>query len=181
ARIVNNGIRAGDVLDRIRALIKKVPARTDGFDINDAIIDVVALTRGELSSNGVLLQTQFAQGLPLIQGDRVQLQQVILNLIVNAIEAMSGVREGTRELWISTEINASNGARVAVRDSGPGLDPASLEHLFDAFYTTKSSGMGMGLSICRSIIESHGGRIWAEANVPQGATVQFTLPWQTAS
>ena len=181
ARIVNDGIRAGDVVDRIRALIKKVPARTDRFDINYAILDVVALTRSELSSNGVSLQTQFAQGLPLIQGDRVQLQQVILNLIVNAIEAMNGVSEGARELRISTETNESNGALVAVRDSGPGLDPASLKQLFDAFYTTKSSGMGMGLSICRSIIESHGGRIWAEANVPQGATVQFTLPWQTAS
>jgi PAS domain S-box-containing protein len=181
ARIVNDGIRAGDVVDRIRALIKKVPARTDRFDINDAIIDVVALTRSELLSNGVSLQTQFAQGLPLVQGDRVQLQQVILNLIVNAIEAVSGVSEGARELRISTEINASNGALVAVQDSGPGLDPASLEHLFDAFYTTKSSGMGMGLSICHSIIEAHGGRIWAEANVPQGATFQFTLPWQASS
>jgi PAS domain S-box-containing protein len=181
ARIVNDGIRAGDVIDRIRALIKKVPARTDRFDINDAIVDVVALTRSELSSHGVSLQTRFAQGLPLVQGDRVQLQQVILNLIVNAIEAMSGVSEGARELRISTEINASNGALVAVQDSGPGLGPARLEQLFDAFYTTKSSGMGMGLSICHSIIEAHGGRIWAEANVPRGATFQFTLPWQTAS
>jgi PAS domain S-box-containing protein len=180
SRILNSGIRAGNVLDRIRALIQKVPARTDRFDINDTILDVVALTRSELSSNRVSLQTQFAQGLPLVQGDRVQLQQVILNLIVNAIEAMSGVSEA-RELWISTEINASTGALVAVRDSGPGLDPASLEHLFDAFYTTKSSGMGMGLSICRSIIEAHGGRIWAEANVPQGAAFQFTLPSQAAS
>jgi PAS domain S-box-containing protein len=181
ARIVNDGIRAGEVVDRIRALIKKVPARTDRFDINDAIVDVVALTRSELSSNGVSLQTQFAQGLPLIQGDRVQLQQVILNLIVNAIEAMNGVSDGARELRISTEINESSGALVAVQDSGPGLDPASLEQLFDAFYTTKSSGMGMGLSICQSIIIAHGGRIWAEANVPQGATFQFTLPWQAAS
>ena len=180
ARIVNSGIRAGNVLDRIRALIKKVPARTDRFDINDTIIDVLALTRSELSSNSISLQTQFAQGLPLVQGDRVQLQQVILNLIVNAIEAMSGVSEA-RELWISTEINALTGALVAVRDSGPGLDPASLEHLFDAFYTAKSSGMGMGLSICRSIIEAHGGRIWAEANVPQGAAFQFMLPSQAAS
>jgi len=181
ARIVNDGMRAGDVIHRIRAIIQKVPARTDRFDINDAISDVVALTRSELSSNGVSLQTQFAQGLPLIEGDRVQLQQVILNLIVNAIEAMSGVSERERELSISTEINASDGALVAVRDSGPGLDSARLEHLFDAFYTTKSSGMGMGLSICRSIIEAHGGRIWAEANVSQGATFQFTLPWQAAS
>jgi PAS domain S-box-containing protein len=180
ARIVSNGIRAADVIDRIRALIKKVPARTDRFDINDAIIDVVALTRSELSSNGVSLQTQFAQGASLIQGDRVQLQQVILNLIVNAVEAMSGVSGGPRELWISTELDASNGALIAVRDSGPGLDPASLEHLFDAFYTTKSSGMGMGLSICRSIIEAHGGQIWAQANVPQGTMVRFTLPWQAA-
>ena len=180
SRILNSGIRAGNVLDRIRALIQKVPARTDRFDINDTILDVVALTRSELSSNRVSLQTQFAQGLPLVQGDRVQLQQVILNLIVNAIEAMSGVSEA-RELWISTEINASTGALVAVRDSGPGLDPASLEHLFDAFYTTKSSGMGMGLSICRSIIEAHGGRIWAEANVPQGAAFQFTLSSQAAA
>jgi PAS domain S-box-containing protein len=180
SRILNSGIRAGHVLDRIRALIQKVPPRTDRFDINDTILDVVALTRSELSSNRVSLQTQFAEGLPLVQGDRVQLQQVILNLIVNAIEAMRGVSEA-RELWIGTEINASIGALVAVRDSGPGLDPASLEHLFDAFYTTKSSGMGMGLSICRSIIEAHGGRIWAEANVPQGAAFQFTLPSQAAS
>jgi PAS domain S-box-containing protein len=181
ARIVNDGMRAGNVVDRIRALIKKVPARRDRFDINDAIVDVVALARSELSSSGVSLQTQFAQGLPLIQGDRVQLQQVMLNLIVNAIEAMSGVSEGARKLWISTEMDASNGALVAVRDSGPGLDPASLERLFDAFYTTKASGMGIGLSICRSIIEAHGGRIWAEVNIPQGAAFQFTLPWQAAS
>src|SRR5260370_5975908 len=157
-RIVKDGIRAGDVVDRIDALIKKVHARTDRFDIDDAITDVVALTRGERSSNGVSLQTQFAQGLPLIQGDRVQLQQVILNLIVNAIEAMSDVSKGGRELSISTEINASNGTLNAVRDSGPGLDQASLEHLFDAFYTTNSTGMGMGLSIFQSIIKAHGAR-----------------------
>jgi C4-dicarboxylate-specific signal transduction histidine kinase len=177
ARIVTNGIRAGDVIGRIRALIiDKVPTRTDRVDINDTIIEVVALIRSELSSNGVSLQTQFAQGLPLMQGDRVQLQQVILNLIVNAIEAMSSMSEGVRELWISTEVHASNDALVAVRDSGPGLDPASLERLFDAFYTTKSSGMGMGLSICRSIIEAHGGRLWAEVNEPQGAIFRFTVP-----
>jgi signal transduction histidine kinase len=181
ARIANDGKRAGDVIQRIRSLSKKVPARTDRFDINDAIIDVVALTRSELSSNGVSLQTQFAQDLPLIQGDRVQLQQVMLNLIVNAIEAMSGVSESARKLWISTETDASNGTLVAVRDSGRGFDSASLEQLFDAFYTTKSSGMGMGLSICHSIIEAHGGRIWAEANVPQGAAFQFTLPRPAAT
>jgi PAS domain S-box-containing protein len=179
--IIKDANRAGDVIGRIRELIKKTPPRKDWVDINDAIIDVVALTHSKLVSNSVSLQTRFAESMPPIHGDRVQLQQVILNLIVNAIEAMSGVSGAARELWISTEINASNGALVAVGDSGLGLDPASLEHLFDAFYTTKSSGMGMGLSICRSIIEAHGGRIWAEGNVPQGATFRFTLPWQAAS
>jgi C4-dicarboxylate-specific signal transduction histidine kinase len=179
--IIKDANRAGDVIGRIRELIKKTPPRKDWVDINDAIIDVVALTHSKLVSNGVSLQTRFAESIPPIHGDRVQLQQVILNVIVNAIEAMSGVSEAARELWISTEIDSSSGALVAVRDSGLGLDPVSLEHLFDAFYTTKSSGMGMGLSICRSIIEAHGGRIWAEGNVPQGATFRFTLPWQAAS
>jgi signal transduction histidine kinase len=179
--IVKDANRAGEVIGRIRELIKKAPQRKDWVDINDAITDVVALTRSELVSNGVSFHTQFAQGMAPIHGDRVQLQQVILNLIVNAIEAMSGMSAVARELWISTEIDGSNGALVAVRDSGPGLDPAALERLFDAFYTTKTSGMGMGLSICRSIIEAHGGRIWAEANTPQGATFRFTLPWQAAS
>jgi signal transduction histidine kinase len=152
-----------------------MPPRRDQLDINESIREVVALTRSELLRNGVSLQTQFAAGLPLICGDRVQLQQVILNLIINAIEAMSGTSEGMRELRISTEEDASSGVLVTVRDSGPGLDPASLDRLFDAFYTTKPGGMGMGLSICRSIIEAHEGRVWATANVPQGAVFQFTL------
>jgi signal transduction histidine kinase len=114
--------------------------------------------------------------LPLIRGDRVQLQQVLLNLIVNAIEATSGAREGLRGLLISTQKDASNAVLVALRDSGPGLDPESLGRLFDPFYTTKPSGMGMGLSICRSIIEAHGGKIWATANQPRGAAFHFTLP-----
>jgi PAS domain S-box-containing protein len=175
-RIANDGLRAADVIHRIRAMIKKVPVRIDRLDINDIISDVVTLTRSELSDNGVSLQIQFAQGLPPVQGDRVQVQQVILNLIMNAIEAMNGVSDRAKQLSISTGMEASNGALVAVRDSGPGLDPASLRHLFEPFYTTKSSGMGMGLSICRSIIEAHEGRIWAEANAPQGATFQFVLP-----
>jgi signal transduction histidine kinase len=113
--------------------------------------------------------------LPQIEGDRVPLQQVILNLIMNAIEAMSGVDEGRRELLISTRKAEPNGVLVGVRDSGPGLAPATLERVFDAFYTTKSGGLGMGLSICRSIIEAHGGRLWASANVPRGATFEFTV------
>jgi PAS domain S-box-containing protein len=174
-RIVNNAARAGDVIGRIRDLVRKAPPRKDGLEINEAIREVIALTRSEVVKNGVSVQTQLAQGLPLIQGDRVQLQQVILNLIINAVEAMSATGEGSRELLISTGKAESDGVLVAVRDSGPGLAPASFERLFEAFYTTKPGGLGMGLSICRSIIEAHRGRLWATANVPQGAVFQFTL------
>jgi PAS domain S-box-containing protein len=174
-RIVNNAARAGDVIGRIRDLVRKAPPRKDGLEINEAIREVIALTRSEVVKNDVSVQTQLAQGLPLIQGDRVQLQQVILNLIINAVEAMSATGEGSRELLISTGKAESDGVLVAVRDSGPGLAPASFERLFEAFYTTKPGGLGMGLSICRSIIEAHRGRLWATANVPQGAVFQFTL------
>jgi PAS domain S-box-containing protein len=180
-RIVKDGNRAGDVIGRIRALVKKGPLANARLEINEAILEVIALAHGELVKNGVPVRTQLAQGLPSIQGDRVQLQQVVLNLVVNAIEAMSGVNEGARELGISTEVDASNCVLVTVRDAGPGLRVANLEHLFDAFFTTKSGGMGMGLSICRSIIEAHGGRVWATTNVPHGACFQFSLPGQDAS
>ncbi len=173
--IIKDGNRAGDVIGRIRALVNKVPPRKDCLEINEAILEVIALTHGEAVKNSVSLQTQLAAGLLLIQGDRVQLQQVILNLIVNAVEAMSGVSEGSRELLISTGKDSS-GVLVAVQDSGPGLNPKSFDRLFDAFYTTKPGGMGMGLSICRSIVEAHGGRIWASRTAGPGATVQFTLP-----
>ena len=176
ARIVENSNRAGDVIDRIRALVKKAPQRKDRLEINGAIREVIELTRGEAEKNGVSVRTQLADDLPLIQGDRVQLQQVILNLIVNALQAMSGVGDGARELLISTGTAESDGVLVTVRDSGPGLPPSSLERLFDAFYTTKADGMGMGLSICRSIIEAHGGRLWASENLPRGAVFQFTAP-----
>ena len=174
--IVRDGNRAGAVIARIRALIKKAPARKDSLDINEAIREVIVLTRGEAVKNGVSVQTQLASGLPSVQGDRVQLQQVLLNLIMNAIEAMSGMSEGTRELRISTGEPESGGVVVAVCDSGPGLAPEAFGRLFEAFHTTKSSGMGMGLSICRSIIEAHGGRVWASVNEPRGAVFQFTLP-----
>jgi signal transduction histidine kinase len=160
----------------MRALVRKAPPRKDPLDINEVIRDVIALTRSELHRTGTALQTQLADGLPLVPGDRIQLQQVMLNLILNAVEAMSGSAEGWRELLISTEEDGANGVRVAVRDCGPGLEPESLERFFDAFYTTKTDGMGMGLSICRSIIEAHGGRVWATPNSPQGAAFQFTLP-----
>jgi PAS domain S-box-containing protein len=175
-RIVRNGRRAGDVISRIRALVAKAPSRKDRLDINDTIREVIALTGSELRRSGTSLQTQLADGLPLVPGDRIQLQQVMVNLILNAVEAMSGADEGSRELLISTEEDGANGVRIAVRDGGPGLKLESLDRLFDAFYTTKPDGMGMGLSICRSIIEAHGGRVWATPNVPRGAVLQFTLP-----
>jgi len=159
---VENGNRAGEVISRIRALIKKAPPRKDGVTINDAILEVVALTHGEAVKNRVSVRTRLAEGLPTIEGDRVQLQQVILNLIINAIEAMSGQNEAPRELLLSTEKAEPDGVLVAVRDSGPGLAPEALGRLFEAFYTTKTSGMGMGLSICRSIVEAHGRTIVGE-------------------
>ena len=172
SHIVKEGKRAGEVVARIPALIKKAPARKDAVAINDAILAVIALTRTEAANNGVSVRTQLAEGLPRVQGDRVQLQQVVLNLIINAIEAMRDVGEEERELFISTR-NEPDGVSVEVRDSGPGFAPETLEHVFAGFYTTKPGGLGMGLSICRSIIEAHGGRLWASANLPRGASFQF--------
>jgi signal transduction histidine kinase len=174
--IIKDGNRAGGVIGRIRALIKKVPPRHDQLDINDAILEVIEVTRSELLRNDVSLQTEVAKGLPLIRGDRIQLQQIVLNLIMNAVEAMSDVSKGARDFLIRTVEDISNGVLVTVRDSGPGLNPESLERLFDPFHTTKPGGMGMGLSICRSIIEAHGGQVWAAPNLPQGATFDFSVP-----
>jgi signal transduction histidine kinase len=175
--IVKEGNRAGEVVERVRALIKKAPARKDAVAIDDAILEVIALTRAEAANNSVSVRTQFAEGLPRVQGDRVQLQQVMLNLILNAIQSMSGVADGNRELQISIDAVPSEGSvRVGVRDTGPGLSPESLPRLFEPFYTTKPEGMGMGLSICRSIIEAHGGRLCAIPCEPQGALFQFTIP-----
>jgi PAS domain S-box-containing protein len=176
ARIVNDAKRAGEVINQVRALIKKAPARKDSVDVNNTVLDVIDLTRSEVLRHGVSLQTDLTTGLPLINGDRVGLQQVILNLILNAIEAMSCLDEGARELRISTNTDTSNGVLFAVRDTGPGLDPTSQDRLFEAFYTTKRDGMGMGLAICRSIIDTHGGRLWVTANEPRGAVFQFSLP-----
>jgi len=175
-RIIRDGRRASDIIGRIRALVRKAPPLTDQLDINEVMLEVIELTRSELRRSGTSLQTQLADGLPVIAGDRIQLQQVMLNLILNAVEAMRGPRETQRELLIRTEQDGPGGVLVAVQDSGPGLKPESLDRLFDAFYTTKPDGLGMGLSICRSIIEAHGGRVWATPNLPQGAAFQFTLP-----
>ena len=175
-RIVRDGSRAGEVIGRVRALVKKVPPRTDLFDINDAILEVIALTQSELQKHPVELRTHLSSDVPLVPADRVQLQQVILNLIVNAIDAMSGVGDRPRELVVGSGRSDPNDVFVEVRDSGPGLDPANLNRLFDSFYTTKPDGMGMGLSISRSIVEAHGGRLWATPNEPHGAVFRFTLP-----
>jgi signal transduction histidine kinase len=201
--VIAEGHRAGEIISRIRALAKKTPPQMDWLDINETIGEVLAMVRSAVQRNRVDPQTKLANDLPLILGDKIQLQQVILNLLINAIEAMSELNEGPRKLWASSQrftkmpalrprtLQAGKaddfGARawaeaegayvlIAVRDSGPGLDPKCLDRLFDAFYTTKPQGLGMGLAVSRSIIEAHGGGLWAEANVPRGAVFQFTLP-----
>ena len=173
--VVRDADRARDIVRRMRDHIKKARPRKDHFDLNAAINEVIVFARSAIVANGVSVQTRLAEALSPVYGDRVQLQQLILNLLMNAVEAIGSSEARARELLISTEQD-HKGALVAVRDSGPGIDPECLERIFAAFYTTKSNGMGMGLSICRSIVEAHGGRLWAEANEPRGALFQFTLP-----
>jgi PAS domain S-box-containing protein len=180
-RIVKDANRAGDVIGRIRELIKKAPPRKDRVDINEVIREVIELTRSETEKNGTSAQAALCGGLPLVEGDRIQLQQVVLNLTVNAVQAIGAVAEGPRELFITTAQAEPNGVLVAVKDSGPGLAPDSLQHLFAPFYTTKPGGLGMGLSICRSIIEAHGGRLWVTPNLPRGAIFYFTVPTHRAA
>jgi PAS domain S-box-containing protein len=172
--IVDNNRRAGEIVDGLRALIKREPPRKSHLNINEVIRDVIRLARREATNSGVSIQTRFDDDIPVIEGDRVQLQQVILNLIMNAVEAMSGMAEQAREIFISTA-NAGAGVHVEVRDTGPGLPPDTVAQLFDAFYTTKPNGLGLGLSICRSIVEAHGGLLRASNNVPHGAVFRFTL------
>ncbi|MBW5437558.1 PAS domain-containing protein [Bradyrhizobium canariense] len=173
--LVGDADRAGEIIDRIREQIKKEPPRKERFDLNVAINEVIALARSVTLRHGVAVQTRLGERVLSVLGDRVQLQQVLLNLILNAAEAMDSVEEGARELLISTQEDQA-GLVVAVRDSGPGIDPERLDQIFEAFYTTKPSGTGMGLSICRSIIHAHGGRLWVETNEPRGVVFQFTLP-----
>src|SRR5438552_2281650 len=176
AFVIAEGHRASEISGRIRALVTKAPSRKGRVDVNETILEVIALARSEVQSSGVSLRTRLGDELPLILGDRIQLQQVLLNLIINAIEAMNEVDDAPRELLISSARGDSQSVLVSVRDSGPGLNPDSLDRLFHAFHTTKPHGMGMGLAISRSIVEAHGGRLWAAANVPHGAVFQFTLP-----
>ena len=176
ACVVKDADRAKDIVGRVRDHIKKAPPRMELFDLNVAIDEVLVMVRNAIENHRVAVRTCLMEGEATVSGDRVQLQQVVLNLILNAMEAMSSVEEGARELSISTELSQPNGLLVAISDSGPGIDPEHLDRVFAPFYTTKTSGMGMGLSICRSIIDAHGGRLWAEANRPRGAIFQFTLP-----
>jgi signal transduction histidine kinase len=173
---VKDNDRASTVVGRIRELMRKAPTRTDIVNLNETVCEVIELTYGEVLKNRVSVRTQLADGLPLIQGDGVQLQQVILNLILNAVQAMGAVTNDSREVFITTSQTEPNEVCLGVQDTGPGLSPESLPRLFEPFYTTKHEGMGIGLSICRSIIEAHGGRLCAIPCEPQGALFQFTIP-----
>jgi len=174
-RIIRDGNRAGDVIGRIRTLLRKTGTEKELLDMNQAVREVVALAEGEVRRNGVALRTELTGDLPPILGDRVELEQVVLNLIMNAIEAMSAIGDRPRELVVRTQSGEVDQVCVTVQDSGIGLDPQSMGRIFDAFYTTKSQGMGMGLAISRSIVENHGGQLWAVPNEGPGATFQFTL------
>jgi C4-dicarboxylate-specific signal transduction histidine kinase len=176
ARIVRDGNRARDVIDRVRALVKKVPPRREFSDINEAIREVIALTQTEMQRSGASLQSRLADDLPLILADRVQLQQVFINLAVNAIEAMARSSDEPRGLTIVSGIGGAKEVFVEVQDTGPGLDPGKLDRLFQSFYTTKPDGIGMGLAISRSIAEAQGGRLSAGPHKPHGAVFRLTLP-----
>ena len=176
AAAVKDADRVGAIVDRTRALMQKASPRLDPVSMNEALQEVIELTRGEALKNGVSVKTEFAEGLPIIAGDRVQLQQVVLNLILNAVQAMGAVTEGAREVLITTRQIELYDLYVGVQDTGPGLSPETLSRLFEPFYTTKPNGMGMGLTICRSIVKSHGGRLWVSACQPHGALFQFAIP-----
>jgi C4-dicarboxylate-specific signal transduction histidine kinase len=176
--VVREALRARDVINGLRALVKKTPPQVQSFDLNEAIREVILITHGEAQENNISVETQLADSLPFVAGDRVQLQQVILNLVVNAIEAMRSHGEGNKGLLICTRKTKPNDVLVEVLDSGPGVPPGTVEQLFEPFYTTKTSGLGLGLSICRSIVEAHNGRLWASQNKPRGAAFHFTVPVQ---
>jgi C4-dicarboxylate-specific signal transduction histidine kinase len=176
ALVIADGHRAADIISRIRAMAQKAPPQKDWLDVNKTIQEVLALARSEIQRHGVALETHLSANVPVVLADHIQLQQVMLNLVMNAIEAMCGVSAGPRMLAVSSEAVGATEVVMAVRDSGPGFDPQHHGRLFDAFYTTKANGLGLGLAISHRIVEAHGGRLWASANVPHGAVVQFTVP-----
>jgi signal transduction histidine kinase len=175
-RIVDNGNRASNIIERIRELSKRSPIHRERLNINEVIREIINLTTTEIQQNRISLRIDLSDDLPLVLGDRIHLEQVLLNLILNAIEAIGSAKESPKEMLISTEKNELGDVLVAVLDSGGGLEANKLDRLFDAFYTTKPNGMGMGLAISRSIVEAHDGQIWAKPNAPRGAVFQFTLP-----
>jgi signal transduction histidine kinase len=175
-RTIRDGNRASDVIRRLRALFAKECVPAVALDLNEATREVIALCSSELQRNRMIVQLEFAEPLPSVSGDRVQLQQVILNLILNASDAMSGVDARPRQLKITTQLEEGERVLLCVQDVGVGFETDDVERVFDAFYTTKSNGMGMGLSISRSIIESHQGRLWARANEGPGTTFSFSIP-----
>ena len=164
------------MIGRVRSLAKRGPPQKDWLNVNETVREIVALTRREVEQNRISLRIHLSDDVPLVWADRIQLQQLILNLVMNAIEAISAVSDGPRDLLISSAKDEPNRVLLTIRDSGTGLAPGKLEEIFDAFYTTKRDGMGMGLAVSRSIIEAHGGRLWATPNEPRGAVFQFTLP-----
>jgi C4-dicarboxylate-specific signal transduction histidine kinase len=173
---IDDANRASEVIRRVRALANKSDVEKAPLDINDVVKEVIALVQGELVSHRVSLRMEFANALPVVPADRVELQQVVINLVMNGIEAMQSVTDRPRELLIRSLQDETQQVLVSVTDCGVGISAENADRLFNAFFTTKSSGMGMGLSICRSIMEAHGGRLWATANIPHGATFRFTLP-----
>jgi signal transduction histidine kinase len=175
-RTIRDGNRMSEVITRLRALFSKKDAATESVNLNDAVLDVIALSIVELQKNRVMLRPELADNLPLVTGDRVQLQQVILNLLRNGSDAMSTVEDRPRQLVIRTERDEGDWVRLTVKDAGVGFDPQAVDRLFDAFYSTKGDGMGIGLSVSRSIIESHHGRLWATLNDGPGATFSFSIP-----
>jgi C4-dicarboxylate-specific signal transduction histidine kinase len=175
-RIIREADRARMVVERVRGLVKNTPAQKVELDAREALREVIVLTRGEADRDQITLDIQVAEDMPCVLADRIQFQQVCLNLIVNAIESFKGLRSGPRNLLLSAEKDGSDNVLVTVTDTGAGFDSGNSENIFNAFYTTKHDGMGMGLAISRSIVEAHGGRLWASANIPRGAKFQFTLP-----
>jgi C4-dicarboxylate-specific signal transduction histidine kinase len=175
-RIVRDATRASAIVCQIRNLSKKTPPREDRVDLNSVIRDVIEVTRAQMKECGVSVRADLVRGLPLVQGNRVELQQVVLNLIINAVEAMKDMSKEVRELRITTTTTGTDGVLVSVSDTGPGLAPATLKNLFRPFHTTKADGLGLGLTICRTIVEAHGGRLWAKADALRGAIFQFALP-----
>lgn len=176
SNIVSDANRASEIIARVRMLTKRAEPKKSWIDLNATVQEILPLISDQLRENKIALRTSLSNDLPLVFGDRIQLQQVVLNLIVNAIDAINSAPTGDRAIRISSAKLDGCGVWVAVEDSGGGIDPTSIDHLFDAFHSTKVEGMGMGLTICRSIIEAHGGRIWAIANKPRGASFQFSLP-----